>query len=187
MKIKSGLFTTLITTSLVIHLSVVNAGEVCYTPLRGGAITKCAPKFDLATGEVLDPCPEMLGQYRLVLKKLSPGPGKFRLKLAGPLHGTVNPDQTLNHILGDEQASGLIYTFGDTLIEQFPDPTNECLLHVKEVLNVTLGTDKYTGAHGNITVVGELNLCTGVNEFDLERNQDVVCFDRIVANQRLQN
>jgi hypothetical protein len=58
---------------------------------------------------------------------------------------------------------------------------------VKEVLNVTLGTDKYTGAHGNITVVGELNLCTGVNEFDLERNQDVVCFDRIVANQRLQN
>jgi hypothetical protein len=154
----------------------VQAGEVCYTPQGGVGMTMCTPKFKL-DGSLINECPAMLGSFHLVYKKVSAGPGQRHLKIDGPVHGVINPDQTLNHILGDSRARGLIYTFGDTLVEAIP--LNECLLQVKEELYVTSGTGLFTGANGRITVTGELNTCTGINEFDLELNDDQICFDEI--------
>jgi hypothetical protein len=180
MKAMIGFLPMLITSVLTTSVTASNIDEVCYTPIRGTALTVCTPEYD-AGGNLLQPCPEMLGQFRLVLKKTSDDPENRRLRLAGPLHGITNPDQTLNHVLGDEHASGLIYTFGDTLVEIIP--LSECLLHVKEVLNITFGIGKYAGAHGTITIAGELNLCTGVNELDLVRTGDEICFNATTLNQ----
>jgi hypothetical protein len=178
MKIMSSVCGLLISSTLIAN---TQAGEVCYTPQWGTAMTMCTPKFDV-DGTLLSPCPEMLGNFHLVLKKVSDGPGKRRLKLAGPMHGVMNPDQTLNHVLGDDRARGLMYTSGDTLVEYIP--LDNCLIQVKEELYITLGTAKFTGANGMITVSGELNSCTGVNDFDIEINGDQVCFDQTSLNQK---
>jgi len=155
--------------------------QVCYTPISGVAMTMCTPKFD-GNGDILSPCPEMLGKFQLVMTKVSTGPGQRRLRLKGPMHGSTNPDQTLNHVLGDDHTRGLLYTFGDSLLEA--NPLDECLIQVKEELYVGLGTGKFSGANGKITVIGELNTCTGTNEFDIELNQDLVCFDPAAFNRR---
>ncbi|MGD8931933.1 MAG: hypothetical protein PVI52_05135 [Chromatiales bacterium] len=94
----------------------------------------------------------------------------------------ANQDQTLDHILADDRARGLIYTYGDTLVEAIP--LNECLMQVKEELYVTLGTGKFVGVNGMLTVIGELNTCTGINEFDIELNDDQVCFNQNSLNRR---
>ena len=178
MKIMSSICGLLISSTLVVN---TQAGEVCYTPQWGSAMTMCTPKFD-TDGNLLSPCPEMLGQFHLVMKKVSEGPGTRRLKLEGPMHGVINPDQTLNHILGDDRARGLIYTFGDTLVEYIP--LDNCTVKVKEELYIGMGTGKFAGANGRITVSGELNTCTGVNEFDIDPNDDQVCFDQTSPNHR---
>ena len=175
MKTNIGLSILLITSALTITPAQATdtTEEVCYTPVRGAALTTCLPEFD-ADGNPLQPCPEMLGQYRIVLKNASADPVNRYLRLAGPVHGVTNPDQTLNHVLADKHAEGLIYTFGDTVIEIIP--MSECLLQVTEVLNITFGTGKYTGANGTLKITGELDQCTGVNELDLVRNEGEVCF-----------
>ena len=179
MKAKIGLFPMLLLSTLATDASASGVAEVCYTPVRGTALTLCVPEFD-ADGNILKLCPEMLGQYRVVLKKTSGDPEKRRLRLAGPMHGVSNPDQTLNHVLGDDKANGLLYTFGDTLVESIP--LSECLLQVTEVLYIAFGTGKYTGAHGTLTVSGQLNLCTGVNELDMVRNEGEICFSETALN-----
>jgi hypothetical protein len=180
---KIGLLGLLVNLVVATGSTASPLSEVCYVPIWGEALTSCTPDFD-ADGNFTHPCPEMLGQYKLVMKKSSRSPGQRYLKLAGPLHGKVNLDdpddpldpfdQTLNHILGDEDGKGLIYTFGDTVVGY--EQLDECVFQVTEELNITLGTGIYAGAHGKITVLGEVNGCTGVNEFDIPRNRDEVCF-----------
>ncbi len=174
MKAKLGLLPFLITSALATHASASEVGEVCYSPAHGSALTSCVPEFD-TDGNMLQPCPEMLGQYRVVLKKTSADRENRRLRIAGPMRGVNNPDQTLNHVLADEQAKGLIYTSGDTLVEV--TPLSDCLLQIKEELYVVFGTGKYAGAHGTLTVTGQLNPCTGVNDLDLVRNEGEICFN----------
>jgi hypothetical protein len=144
-------------------------------PLWGEAMTMCTPDFD-RYGKLTNPCAEMLGRFSMVLKEVSDVPGKGYMKLAGPMRGETNPDQTLNHILGDKDARGLIYSFGDTLLESIP--LDECNIKVKEDINVTLGTGLYSGANGIFTITGQLNICTGVNVFDMETGNNQLCFDQ---------
>jgi len=178
MKIVTGVLALLLSSILA---TSAQAGQVCYVPMGGTAMTMCTPEFDM-DGNLLSPCTQMLGKFQLVMKKVSDGPGKRRLRLYGPLHGEVNPDQTLNHIMGDNHARGLIYSFGDTLVEAVP--LDECLMQVKEELYISLGTGRFSGANGKITVIGELNMCTGVNEFTMEINDDQVCFDQTNPDPR---
>lgn len=167
MKIRSGLVGLMISSTLV---GTVQAGEVCYTPRWGTAMTMCTTP--------VSSCQRMLGQFQLMLKKVTDGPGKRRLKLSGPMYGEMNPDQTLNHILGDDRARGLLYTSGDTLVEAIP--LDKCLIQVKEELYISQGSGIFTGASGQITVSGELNTCSGVNEFDVVPNDDQICFHQAI-------
>ena len=180
MKIMSGFFALMISSTLIGDFSSAQAAEVCYVPVRGTAMTVCTPEID-ADGNLLHPCPEMLGQYRLVLRTTTADPVRQRLRISGPLHGVVNPDQTLNHVLGDNQANGLLYSFGDSLVDS--KPLNECQLEVTEELYIKFGTGMYSGAHGTITISGELNICTGVNEFEMVRTGDKLCFDESLLGQ----
>jgi hypothetical protein len=139
----------------------------------GTALSSCVPEFD-ATGAMVDPCGEQLGMYRVVLLKKTPETANRRLVLKGPFRGLTNPDETVNHVLGDEEAEGLIYTLGDYLSSVIP--LDECTLRVTEVLNIAFGTGKYAGIGGQIGVKGTLDICKGVNEFTVDRTFGEICF-----------
>jgi hypothetical protein len=147
--------------------------EVCYVPVRGEGLTAHVPEYD-AEGNLLSEDQYMLGRYSLVLKKTTSGPGKKTLRLTGPLRGEMDPDQTLNHILGVDAAEGLIYSFNDTPIEYIP--IYDCQAHATEIINVTLGTGIFTGAHGTLTTIVDLDYCAKVNEIVVVPKVGEICF-----------
>ena len=172
MKVNIGILT--LSASFIFSIPVnASAVEVCYVPVRGDGLMSCVAEFD-AAGNMVAPCSHALGRFSLVLEKISQTPGSRTLRLSGPATANIYTDGSMDHVMLDYEARGLLYSFEDRIVES--TTVSDCLIQAREVLNITLGTGDYAGARGIVNILLDMNPCTGVNVFDVARNEGEICF-----------
>lgn len=114
-----------------------------------------------------------LGSFRLVLKSVDKQSVERKIKLKGSIHGTINPNQTLNHVLVNKERTGAIYTMGDTITNPFLGTGDPACANgtehwqIEETLYVAFGTGEFQNIVPGSTVVvhGTVGNCPNVIGF----------------------
>jgi hypothetical protein len=151
--------------------------EGCYVPIRGFAET--ASYSELA----------QLGQYRLVLIRKDSHDRKGadralrRVVIKGPLRGVITNSEplVLEHVIGTEERDGFIYTAEDTFETQEVVPCEGgggVILEGEETIRPFGGTGRFAGLRpgGSLVVIGTVNTCTGLNDFEVVPGEGEICF-----------